>query len=57
MYLFSRPKPSDYTKNGLEPLEGKNLESWKNALADYEKCKSHVLDYRKYKNSLAEPDR
>ena len=46
MYLFSRPKPADYTKNGLEPLEGKNLESWENALADYEKCKSHVLDYR-----------
>ena len=57
MYLFSRPKPADYTKNGQVPLEDKNLESWKNALADYEKCKSYVLDYRGYSNSLADPKR
>ena len=54
MYLFSRPIPGDY---GSQPLEGGNLESWSLALADYELCKSYILDFREYKFSAQEPDR
>ena len=55
MYLFSRPLPSDYSDT--QPLEGRGLESWENALNDYEQCKSYVLDYKNYKPSSADPER
>ena len=55
MYLFTRPLPKEYGTE--EPLSGKDLISWENALGDYELCKSYVTDYKKYGMSLAEPDR
>lgn len=53
-YLFSRPQADEF---GSMPLAGKNLESWKFALADYERCKSYILDYRGYKMAKDDPQR
>ena len=54
MYLYSRPAQKDF---GPLPLADKDLDSWKSALDDYNRCKSYILDFKEYPMSLAEPKR
>ena len=54
LYLFSRPVPETY---GKQPLKGTDLDLWNSALADYERCKSYILDFETYAMSLSDPKR
>ena len=55
--MMTRGSPPHLLKIVISHFTGKNLESWQNALKDYETCKSHVLDYKNYASSLADTDR